>query len=64
MLGFLELSLGRLLSMQCPPGSGFLVEFAVTIQDGTGFVFASQNPSGASAGQGTDRAAFRSSWSA
>ena len=49
----------RLLSMQCPPGSGFLVELAVTIQDGTGFVFTSQNPSGATAGQGTDRAAFR-----
>ena len=36
----------RLLSMQCPAGSGFLVETAVTIHDGTAFVFASQNPSG------------------
>jgi len=33
--------------MQCPPGSGFLVELAVTIHDGTSFVFASQNTSGA-----------------
>ena len=52
-------ALARLLSMQCPPGSGFLVELAVTIQDGTGFVFTSQNPSGATAGQRTDRAALR-----
>jgi hypothetical protein len=44
--------------MQCPPGSGFLVETAVTIHDGTAFVFASQNPSGAGS-QSADRAAFR-----
>jgi hypothetical protein len=48
----------RLLSMQCPPGSGFLVETAVTIHDGTAFVFASQNPSGTGSHR-ADRAAFR-----
>jgi hypothetical protein len=48
----------QLLSMQCPPGSGFLVELAVTIHDGTAFVFASQNPSGTGS-QSADRAAFR-----
>jgi hypothetical protein len=48
----------RLLGMECPPGSGFLVETAVTIHDGTAFVFASQNPSGAGS-QSADRAAFR-----
>ena len=48
----------QLLSMQCPPGSGFLVEVAVTIHDGTAFVFASQNPSGTGS-QSADRAAFR-----
>ena len=32
----------RLLGMQCPAGSGFLVETAVTVRNGTGFVFASQ----------------------
>jgi hypothetical protein len=49
----------RLLSMQCPSGSGFLVETAVTIHAGTAFVFASQNPSGAAADHPADRAAFR-----
>ena len=49
----------RLLAMQCPPGSGFLVETAVTIHDGTAFVFASQNPSGAAADYRADCAAFR-----
>jgi len=48
----------RLLGVQCPPGSGFLVETAVTIHDGTGFVFTSQNPTG-SGDKGADRAAFR-----
>ena len=48
----------QLLNMQCPPGSGFLVELAVTIHDGTAFVFASQNPSGTGS-QSADRAAFR-----
>jgi hypothetical protein len=48
----------RLLSMQCPPGSGFLVEVAVTIHGGSAFVFASQNPSG-SGSHSADRAAFR-----
>ena len=48
----------QLLTMQCPPGSGFLVELAVTIHDGTAFVFASQNPSGTGS-QSADRAAFR-----
>jgi hypothetical protein len=46
----------RLLAFQCPAGSGFLVETAVTVHDGTAFVFASQNPTGTKA---TDRAAFR-----
>ena len=48
----------QLLNMQCPAGSGFLVELAVTLHDGTAFVFASQNPSGTGS-QGADRAAFR-----
>jgi hypothetical protein len=47
----------RLLSMQCPPGSGFLVEIAVAIHDGMAFVFASENPSGTGV-QSADRAAF------
>jgi hypothetical protein len=47
----------RLLGMQCPAGSGFLVEIAVTVRHGTGFIFASQNQNGATAP--TDRAAFR-----
>jgi hypothetical protein len=42
--------------MHCPPHSGFLVELAVIIRHGTAFVFASQNPTGTTAG---DRAAFR-----
>jgi len=46
----------RLLGMQCPSGSGFLVEIAVTVRHGTAFVFASQNPTGT---KPTDRAAFR-----
>jgi hypothetical protein len=48
----------QLLSMQCPSGSGFLVEAAVTIHEGTAFVFASQNPSGTGS-HSADRAAFR-----
>ena len=48
----------RLLTMQCPPGSGFLVELAVTIHNGTAHVFASQNPTG-SGSHSADRAAFR-----
>ncbi len=48
----------QLLSMQCPAGSGFLVELAVTVHDGTAFVFASQNPSGTGS-QSADGAAFR-----
>jgi hypothetical protein len=46
----------RLLAFQCPAGSGFLVEVVVTVHDGTGFVFGSQNRSGTKA---SDRAAFR-----
>jgi hypothetical protein len=46
----------RLLAFECPAGSGFLVELAVTVHDGTAFVFASQNPTGTTA---TDPAAFR-----
>jgi hypothetical protein len=42
--------------MQCPAGSGFLVEIAITVRHGTGFIFASQNPTGT---KPTDRAAFR-----
>ena len=48
----------RLLNMQCPAGSGFLVEIATTIHDGTAYVFTSQNPAG-SGSQNADRAAFR-----
>jgi hypothetical protein len=36
----------RLLNMQCPAGSGFLVEIATTIHDGTAYVFTSQNLTG------------------
>jgi hypothetical protein len=49
----------RLLNMQCPPGSGFLVETATTIHHGIAYVFASENPSGSAADHGADRAAFR-----
>jgi len=51
----------RLLGMQCAAGSGFLVEIAVTVRNGTGFVFASQNPPGATTAtdRATERAAFR-----
>jgi hypothetical protein len=49
----------RLLGMQCPAGSGFLVEIAVTIHHGTGFVFTSQNPTATTAtDRAHDRAAF------
>ena len=48
----------RLLTMQCPAGSGFLVEIATTIHDGTAYVFTSQNPTG-SGNPSADRAAFR-----
>ena len=48
----------QLLGMQCPPGSGFLVELAVTIHDGTAFVFASQDSSGTGS-HSTDRDGFR-----
>ena len=34
----------RLLAFQCPAGSGFLVEIAVTIHDGTTFVFRIPGP--------------------
>ena len=46
----------RLLAFQCPAGSGFLVELAVTVHGGTAFVFGSQNPP---VTKSTDRAAFR-----
>jgi hypothetical protein len=49
----------RLMGMDCPAGSGFLVETAVTIHDGTAFVFASQDPAGTPATHPVDRAAFR-----
>jgi hypothetical protein len=48
----------RLLGMQCPEGSGFLVEIAVTIHHGTGFVFTSQNSGTTGPVQPADRAAF------
>jgi hypothetical protein len=51
----------RLLAMQCAPGSGFLVEIAVTVHHGTAFVFGSQNPFkfGSQNPSNADRAAFR-----
>ena len=49
----------RLLSMQCAPGSGFLVEIAVTVHHGTAFVFASQHQPGTPVHYPADRAAFR-----
>jgi hypothetical protein len=50
----------RLVSLQCPAGSGFLVEIAVTVYHGTGFVFASQNPTATTAAdRSADRDAFR-----
>ena len=51
----------RLLGMQCAPGSGFLVEIAVTVHHGTAFVFGSQNPFkfGSQNPRKADRAAFR-----
>ena len=51
----------RLLTMQCAPGSGFLVEIVVTVHHGTAFVFGSQNPFkfGSQNPSNADRAAFR-----
>jgi hypothetical protein len=49
----------RLLGMQCPAGSGFLVEIAVTVRHGTAFVFTSQHPPGTPVHKTADRAAFR-----
>jgi hypothetical protein len=49
----------RPLRMHCPPGSGLLVELAVTVHDGTAFVFASQHPTGTTAAEPADRAACR-----
>jgi hypothetical protein len=48
----------RLLGMQCPPGSGFFVELATVVHNGTGFLFTSLNRS-ASPNPSADRAAFR-----
>jgi hypothetical protein len=50
----------RLLAFQCPAGSGFLVEIAVTVHHGTAFVFGSQNPFkfGSQNPRKADRAAF------
>jgi hypothetical protein len=48
----------RLLGMICPAGSGFLVEIAVTVRTGTGFVFASQ-PAPGTTGADQPAAAFR-----
>jgi hypothetical protein len=44
--------------MICPAGSGFLVEIAVTVHNGTGFVFASQ-PAPGTTQAGQPAAAFR-----
>jgi hypothetical protein len=51
----------RLLGMICAPHSGFLVQIAVTVHNGTGFVFASQPAPGATTAtdRATERAAFR-----
>jgi hypothetical protein len=49
----------RLLTMQCPAGSGFLVEIAVTVHHGTAFLFASQHQPGTPVHHSADRAAFR-----
>jgi hypothetical protein len=49
----------RLLTMQCPAGSGFLVEIAVTVHHGTAFLFASQHQPGTPVHKPADRAAFR-----
>jgi hypothetical protein len=49
----------RLLTMQCPAGSGFLVEIAVTVHHGTAFLFASQHQPGTPVHKSADRAAFR-----
>jgi hypothetical protein len=48
----------QLVGMICPAGSGFLVEIAVTVHHGTGFVFASQ-PAPGTTGAGPPAAAFR-----
>jgi len=49
----------RLLSMQCAPGSGFVVETAVTVHHGTAFVVVSQHQPGTPVHYAADRAAFR-----
>ena len=49
----------RLLTMQCPAGSGFLVEIAVTVHHGTAFLFATQHQPGTPVNHSADRAAFR-----
>jgi hypothetical protein len=48
----------RLVGMICPAGSGFYVEIAVTVHNGTGFVFASQ-PAPGTTGASQPAAAFR-----
>lgn len=48
----------RLVGMICPAGSGFYVEIAVTVHNGTGFVFPSQ-PAPGTTGAGQPAAAFR-----
>jgi hypothetical protein len=50
----------RLLTVIAPAGSGFLVEIAVSVHHGIGFVIGSQNPSGTTpTDHPADRAAFR-----
>ena len=41
-----------------PPGSGFPVELAVSIHDGTAFMFASQDPAGMAAAEPADRSLY------
>jgi hypothetical protein len=50
---------GRLPGRHGPPGNGFPVEPAATIQDGTAFVIASQDSTGTPAAEPAGRAAFR-----
>jgi hypothetical protein len=50
----------RLLGLHCPAHSRFLVEIAVTVHQGTAYVFSSQNPTATTAtNRAADRAAFR-----
>src|SRR5260370_37984483 len=52
----------RLPGMHPPPGTGFPVDLAVTIYDGTVFVIASQDTTGTAAAQPAGRAPSIHSW--